>query len=323
MYNRQHMDASPQPIQTACRTKSIVGLIVGVLLMLLIDKGVHQWNAHECREETPFINSDIACGKQIVLKKHAYTNLRNDLYAFIEAQQEKGSLIHLSIYFRDLEDGPVFGIGELDPFAPTGALKLPLAMALFDIAAEQEAPLLDERIRVGNTEELMTVSTLMFYMLTYDDDASFDVLNAYVQTKPGLKERVQQSFQSVGLIDPRQPEEPILTVRGYASLVRMLYHASYVSMRDSNLLLEWLAASPDKNGIARGVPKEIEVAHRFGRRAAEQNKGQRLHDCGIVYYPDNPYLLCVVVETNEESVAMYVLKTVSEMVYKEVNSRRL
>jgi hypothetical protein len=47
-----------------------------------------------------------------------------------------------------------------------------------------------------------------------------------------------------------------------------------------------------------------------------------MHDCGIVYYPYRPYLLCVMTKGSGEIKSLEtVIQDVSKMVYEEVNTK--
>lgn len=48
-----------------------------------------------------------------------------------------------------------------------------------------------------------------------------------------------------------------------------------------------------------------------------------LHDCGIIYYPNNPYVLCVMTRGDSMEELKKIISTISLMTYKEVDSRRL
>ena len=85
-----------------------------------------------------------------------------------------------------------------------------------------------------------------------------------------------------------------------------------------------LIADADYNkGIEAGVPVDIEVAHKFGEREFETGGLKQFHDCGIVYYPNNPYLLCVMTRGWAIDKLQDTISTISKMVYEEFNSRRL
>jgi len=70
------------------------------------------------------------------------------------------------------------------------------------------------------------------------------------------------------------------------------------------------------------VPKEVRVAHKFGELGLPNGEKQ-LHDCGIIYYPGNPYLLCVMSKGKDSQKLSGIIQTISSMVYKEVDSRKI
>lgn len=105
-------------------------------------------------------------------------------------------------------------------------------------------------------------------------------------------------------------------------MFRGIYNGSLLNKENSNKVLEWLSQSKFKDGLVAGVPGSVMIAHKFGERLLEDNTKQ-LHDCGIVYYPDNPYLLCVMTHGNDYEKLEKVIQDISKMVYTEVDSRRL
>lgn len=68
-----------------------------------------------------------------------------------------------------------------------------------------------------------------------------------------------------------------------------------------------------KEGLNRGLPAEITVAHKFGERDLGQQK--ELHDCGIVYYPNQPYLLCVMTKGADFDDLSETIGEISKLVY--------
>ncbi len=80
--------------------------------------------------------------------------------------------------------------------------------------------------------------------------------------------------------------------------------------------------------VVAGVPSTVDVAHKFGERTTlasdtESTETKQLHDCGIVYFPENPYLLCVMTRGTDFKVLEGIISDISRMVYEEVDSRRL
>src|SRR5690606_9661817 len=47
-----------------------------------------------------------------------YTTLRNDLISLIEEEKRKGTVSSISVYFRDLQNGPTISINAQENFIP-------------------------------------------------------------------------------------------------------------------------------------------------------------------------------------------------------------
>ncbi len=290
-----------------------------------------------CERAYSYINPDVVCGSPDVIKKVGYAETRSNIEDYIAEETTKGHLTSASLYFRDLAHGPVFGIDELEPFAPASLLKLPLAF-VFLFASENQPALLQKKVRyegLSTTDaqrvkprESATPGTpyeiqeLLRMMIQFSDNASYEALDAFISAEPNREMLRRETFQEIGLIDPKDRVEETITVRGYSSLFRILYNASYLDDRDSELLLSWLAASDYGRGLAAGVPQGTTVAHKFGERYFPDGRKQ-LHDCGIVYFPRNPYLLCVMTKGDDWTALENVIATISRMVYEEVDSRRI
>ncbi len=131
-----------------------------------------------------------------------------------------------------------------------------------------------------------------------------------------------ETFQEIGLIDPKDRVEATITVRGYASLFRILFNASYLNVENSEKVLSWLSETEYRSGLVAGVPADVKVAHKFGERLYA-NDIKELHDCGIIYFPENPYLLCVMTRGSDFAALEALISEISRILYEEINSRRL
>lgn len=87
----------------------------------------------------------------------------------------------------------------------------------------------------------------------------------------------------------------------------------------SKIALEILTQVDFRDGIVAGVPPGTVVAHKFGERRLAESDLVQLHECGIVYYPGQPYILCVMTRSRDLFKLTGVLKDVSGEVYREVD----
>lgn len=294
------------------------------------------YNEKKCREQHTFVSANVVCGGPDVIQKTGYLETQSAISDYIAAQKSAGVLLDASVYFRDLEHGPTFGINEFADFAPASLLKLPLAFVIFS-ADEKQSGVLAHKLLLQGTSTIdqqrvlpkvtaevgqeYTLEELLRMMIVYSDNTSYDALNSFIMNREDRATFHREVFQEIGLIDPKDRVEETITTRGYASLLRLLYNVSYLEVESSETLLGWLADSDYKEGIPAGLPPGLTVAHKFGERYAEEFV--QLHDCGVVYYPENPYLICIMTRGADFEKLEEVIRTISRMVYEEFDSRRI
>lgn len=311
-----------------------LGVVVGVLVAVFIP----HHNTAECEAQYSFLNSSVVCGEEIVIEKTSYRDLREKVEDLILANKRTGHLKEAAVYFRDLRQGPVFGINETLDFTPASLMKLPIALVYLH-AAEMQPELLDaqmqfegetavknQRLKPEESAQPKTpypIKELLRLMLTFSDNASYEALEAFLEKTPVRAELRLKALQELGFIDPRNQFVRTVSVRGYAALFTLLYNATYLDAEYSEMVLAWLHNSPFRDGIVEGVPENVPVAHKFGERLHPEDDSKELHDCGIVYYPQNPYALCVMTYGDDWEAQRTLISTISEMVYKEVDGRRL
>lgn len=299
---------------------------------------IREFREKHCRRAYQYVNTDLICESTATIDKTGYLSTQNDIGAYIEKERTLGHVAEVSVYFRDMRDGPVFGINETADFAPASLMKLPLVFALFHIEEEQPGFLQQKTRYISESEGIppivqverpsvplthgteYTLEELMKIMLIYSDNDAYYTLAQYANTLPTMSSQVLATFQELGMIDPRSPEDEVVSVRGYAALYRLLYTASYLNATDSEKVLAWLSQSVYDKGLEAGLPASVGVAHKFGERGYDDTR--QLHDCGIIYYPGNPYTLCIMTKGKDFTALAPIIAEISRLVYEEVDSRR-
>lgn len=278
------------------------------------------------------------CEPALAPKKKEYTSLKNDLVDFIEKEKQAGTVISASVYFRDLENGPIMDIDATEDFAPASLLKTPL-MITYLKKAEDDPLLLQRKITyvddISNMKTLpqqnilpgksaekgktYTIDQLLTLLITESDNTSWELLLTDLR-KNYSEDDFVSTLSDLGIIDPRKSTDgQYVTVQAEASIFRVLYNSSYLNVAMSNKALQLLTRADFNNGIVSGVPEGIKIAHKFGERKAGIE--QQLHDCGIVYYIPNPYLLCVMTKGSNILDLEPIIQQISKDVYDEVKSR--
>lgn len=302
-----------------------------------------------CLESYSFVNPQTACASGgPVISKAGYADLRKRIETYIEEQTQSGVLTDAAVYFRDLKQGPVMGINERADYAPASLLKLPLAIMYLNAEEANpgffnEQPALRYSIptegEVASSSlnisqvfpppeeiipgEVYTVEELLKRLLAYSDNRASELLTQHALATLGGESAFVATYRDLGMIDSASFGDEIVTVRSYAGIFRLLYHANYLPADLSELALSWLSESSFTEGLVAGIPKGVRIAHKFGERELVETQTQQLHDCGVIYYPDNPYLLCVMTKGKDVRELTKVIAEISRMTYEEVDSRRL
>ncbi len=287
----------------------------------------------ECHERYSLINSVRRCNTNNLSVKREYEEFSTLLRQQINEWQQDGHVSSVAVYFRDLEGGPWFGINEDDEFYPASLLKTPIMMAVLK-QAENDLAVLDEILSYDepmppsqdNAEPWQRIEPKKPYplrevirrMMVYSDNRSQQLLLQWLNGRGGGDlDLLGATLDDIGLLPANGDLKSPLTVKSYSSLFRLLYNAQYLNRDMSQFALDVLSQSNFKTGLVAGIPQGVVVAHKFGIWEGE-NDEKLLHDCGIVYHPATPYLLCVMTRSDDLTRNAEIIGQISEWIYHEV-----
>lgn len=287
----------------------------------------------DCRSKFDHLNPITACeDEHHEVSEWDYEPLRQQLSDIIDEYNASKTVPHISVFFRDLKNGPRFGIREYENFIPASLLKVPIMMALLH-QADRDPTLLDQHLTLkdkGYINEFMTeqpsetleldatypVSELLEKMIKYSDNKStfllLDKINEY-----GLPAN-SNTFSDLGTMKMMSGTIDNTRLISLVNLYVTLYNASYLSKEMSQLALELLSQTTFTQGIVAGVPEGIRVAHKYGVDTVSEGRDQ-LHDCGIVYHSSTPYVLCVLTAGGDMKSESVAIQQISHLVYKYVD----
>lgn len=310
-----------------------IGLLLGYVLS-------HSLSSEEREQDTElrigkgegFTNPLLECevARDTIASKKL--DFSPELEDFSKDIANKKGLSHISIYYRDLNNGPVININANESFAPASLLKIPIMISYLKWS-EDRPEVMDEKIKfekevnVGYVQgfaptiplelgKTYTARELLESMVKYSDNQALVLL---YQRLPIF---YQQDLYSLAGVDTNIMTDPksTLTIKQYSIFLRILFNASFLSNSNSEYALKLLSQSTFEQGVRKGVPLNIPIAHKFGERKPA-NEFQQFHDCGIVYYPDHPYLLCVMTRGQEVSSLIDAIYKTSEYVYNKIDSQ--
>lgn len=317
--------------------------IIFALLFLIVGFGIgsiiFNFGIRCDNNEFKYINKELICKDNLVVSKQSYIKLKHELESFIQEQKKANKATDVSIYFRDLQNGPTLGIKEHEFFSPASLLKLPLLLTYLSLRDEQP-DILKREISIIDTDNTLkqtilpkesieqgktyTVEDILGRMIKYSDNKSYYALLDYLREISPKNDLLKQTFVDLGIIDPKDIIDDTISVKSYGSIFVQLYYSSYFNKKETSDEVLALLTKVDWNkGINAGVPLDVTVAHKFGERFGFSGNLVQLHDCGIVYYPENPYLLCIMTRGYDTNTLSSIIASISKMVYEEFDSRKL
>ncbi len=244
---------------------------------------------------------------------------------------------HVSVYFKDLSYGASFGLAETAQFTPASLLKVPLMIAYLK-TAEKDPTLLKKELvfKVDPTqntlpqnikpsqsiqpEQSYTIDQLLYYMIVKSDNQAQRLLYNNIRG-----DDLDVVYTDLGISIPGVKSiEDYMNVKEYASFFRILYNSTYLDRDMSEKALELLTQVDFDDGIRAGITADIPLANKFGERKILYESSDKeilqLHDCGIVYHPKRPYLLCMMTRGDSFDNLTTVLHRISYSVFEEVNN---
>lgn len=280
-----------------------------------------------------YINPILECNTDIE-QNNNLSSLKETIGDIINREVAKKDISYSAVYFRDLNNGPWFGINANEYFSPASLIKVPLLITYLKKAEDDPSILQKEitntvdsssgtniqNIKPETTIEpnkKYTIEELLERMIVYSDNDAYNDLSSNLGNDELMK--IYQDLDIDISKAYNNPNGNIITVKDYASFYRILFNASYLNQDMSEKALSLLAKSEYQDALVAGIPQNISIAHKFGERKYLDTGEVQLHDCGIIYLPKKPYLLCVMTRGTDISKANQTIKAISEKIYQTLS----
>jgi beta-lactamase class A len=281
-------------------------------------------------ERYKYINPLVGTDSPNAFDVGYYGDLHKNLNEIIKSYQSKG-VNQYAIYYRELNSSVWFGINDSEEFFPASLLKLTIALVAYK-QDEDRPGFLDSRlvftqaIKDGslprrNEDTSLTVGasytvrSLIELMIINSDNSARDLIISAVSSQ-----YVDELYQYLNIAQPSADKNFKISIANYALFFRMLYSSTFINEDHSEELLKILIKTNFPFGIVRDIPSDIPVAHKYGVFNLPKDKNgvemQELHDCGIIYMINNPYLLCIMTEGPDQTVLADFMATISKKIHE-------
>ncbi|HEY6839386.1 MAG TPA: serine hydrolase [Geobacteraceae bacterium] len=314
-------------------------IILSVLAILLFAAG---WFAHgsfshrqertairlvrsgDFRFTSPLLDVELPEGIDI---RQEPIRFKHEIEQYVQQQIDAKRVAAVSVYVRDLLDGPWFGINENERFNPASMMKVPVMIAWLKRAEKDPRALKRVFVFKGGEDltaiqdikprrtivagQRYTVDELLHYMMNYSDNNATSLLFNALSAQ-----EINDVLDNMDVRNETVNGENSISTRGFSGFFRILYNAAYLNREMSEKALQLLSLEDFPQGIAAGVPKGTVVAAKFG----ELNQGvngedKQLHEFGIVYHPQSPYILGIMTRGHDAAIQAELIRTISAKVY--------
>lgn len=259
----------------------------------------------------------------------ALAPIRGKLENYISSVKSNRQADDVSIYFRKLNDGAWFAINPNQTYNPASMSKI-IYVLVFLKEAESNPAVLNKKIYFakhfegGNTQNIVdfklpekayySVRDLLTYCIKYSDN------DATLLLSQNMNVRIyEQLFKDLNIPLPESYKEYYITPLDYSKFFRVLYNATYIRPDLSEYGLKLLTLSTYANGLKRGIDPNVVVAHKFGERIIGIKA--QLHEFGIVFINNNPYLLGVMTSGSSLPQLADIVAEISRIVYSDYKEK--
>lgn len=289
-------------------------LLTNVLTLgyILLDKAYEK-----TARDYPFI--DVA--RDLIPQEHFIVNIQPLREQIQKIVKDEGHDT-ISVYFEFLNTGANIQINNETRYYPASLVKLPSAMVAMKKVEDGEWSM-DSRLvlfeqdkdsRYGTLYKQpvgtrFTISELLTALLTQSDNTAHRMLMRNLS-----EQELDELKDAIGLNDLFN-EKSEVSAKEYSRLFRALYNSSFLKRDGSQKILEWLTQTPFNNSLPSGLSSETKFSHKIGEDDVEKN----YLDAGIVYLPNRPYLVTVMIKRQSQEQAEATMGQISKAIYEYVS----
>lgn len=273
-------------------------------------------------------NSQPNSDKYSYLSKRIFAESQNDILInfvplrFAVRDYINNQKIPIGYYFEYLPSGTSIGVNDQMEVRIASLIKVPVVMATYK-EIEHGNLNKNEELTLGKDDinndfgslwqrgegAKITVGEAIDLALKQSDNTAARVLNSNLP-----EGAVDQVYDSLDIPKNFKDDYPIISPKNYTSILRSLYLSSYLTRDSSNEILDKLTKTDFLSMLPAGVGAGIKVAHKMGTYDTQET----FSDCGIVYVPERPYAICVMVKGGE-SEAVEHIRLLSKMAFEYVS----
>ena len=306
--------------------KNVKKLIIAVIVLAVTNLITGGWIVYDKYFNNSFSNDYplIDVSRNFIPQEHFIVNLqpiREELRNLV-AQEGPNSI---SLYFEFLNTGANISINPDLKIWPASLAKLPLALAVMKKVENGVWQLDNQLVLLEGDKDTesgtlfnhpvgtpFTIEELFKELLSNSDNTAYRILLRNMSTT-----ELQPIIEEIGLDDFFDKEGKV-SAKEYSRLFRTLYTSSFLKRENSSKILTWLSELDFHKFLASGIDGKTTFAHKWGAN----RKVHVFADSGIVYVPNRPYIITVMIQSDGTSTgeqkAEELMQKISSSIYQYV-----
>ncbi len=340
---KNHSEKSTTKVKTGHYNIKVIILSGITVVSILLNVYLVTKPAAGAKKETITSSVEDACSLDIIRNMHGekhyiyplilaelnsesqrFDNLKLDLSKLIMQRESGGAIESVSVYLKDIRRAEWMSIGSDKEYLPGSLMKVPIM--IYFLKEEQEHPgtlkkeILYERPQSSFPEQSYrgdsivpgkkySISELLRYMIDESDNNATWALTRQID-----QQKYKQIFADLN-IPPYEVSNTryALSPRQYSKFLRVLYNASYLNVDLSAYALQLLSGCKFRDGIAKDLPTDITIAHKFGERGI--NYDMDFSESAIIYNGSKPYLLTIMTRGKDIKLQTALVSEISAEIF--------
>ena len=304
----------------------MVKIVLAIALTISVILNAFLYNNYPKVKSTILVNQYPYLSKRILADSTNdillnFLNLRQDIQTTTDPYGDS-----FGMYFEYLPTGTSIGVNSTVDFHEASLFKIPVVMAYFhqlERLKTRDDPVItlqksDLDSQFGNLYKKgagykIKLSDAVKLAITDSDNTAIKLVVPRI-----TQDDFDHVYQALDLTLTTDKNGAILNPRGYSSILKALYFSSVLSLNDSEYILNLMTKTKFVDKIPAGVPDNIPIAHKIGVYNKD-GKDEGYMDCGIVFVPNRPYILCMISQSDEQT-ARERMQQISRKIYNYVSN---
>lgn len=297
----------------------VISIILNVILGLYVYRSLDEVHSvqsfSEAEQKYPLLSKRILqeYPQDLLLN---FLELRNSLRSQLNPYGRS-----FGLYFEYLPTGTSISINSNEEFYAASLFKVPVVMAYYhaldrtNTKSDQTLTLRSSQLdkafgdlwKKGEGHQLKASEAIKL-SLTESDNTAVKALIPTIES-----EDFDAVYEALDLELHADQKGASVSARTYSSILKALYFSSVLEKDRSQEILDLLTKTKFSDKLAAGVPHDVLVAHKIGNFKDVDGK-EGFRDCGIVYVPKRPYIVCMF-SVGDEQIARERMQQASRTIY--------